>query len=179
MEVRRNQNDELYHHGVKGQKWGVRRYQNPDGSLTPEGQKHYGNNKNAMKKYYYGEGSKVLHKKAHDKMVKPLEKVTRDIYESKENKEYLEEVEKHVIKRYLNPQTGNIIKIYDGKSPTKIEKQKRDALVKRGEQMIDEVMPSVTDTALDAWGIEKTENARKIVNEILREDITRVMFRGY
>ena len=33
---------ELYHFGIKGQKWGVRRYQNPDGSLTPEGRKHYG-----------------------------------------------------------------------------------------------------------------------------------------
>lgn len=30
---------ELYHHGVKGQKWGVRRYQNKDGSLTPAGKK--------------------------------------------------------------------------------------------------------------------------------------------
>ena len=27
-------NDYIYHHGVKGQKWGIRRYQNPDGSLT-------------------------------------------------------------------------------------------------------------------------------------------------
>lgn len=32
-------NGELYHHGVKGQKWGRRRYQNPDGSLTPEGKR--------------------------------------------------------------------------------------------------------------------------------------------
>ena len=31
--------NELYHHGIKGQKWGVRRFQNKDGSLTKLGQK--------------------------------------------------------------------------------------------------------------------------------------------
>lgn len=34
----------LAHHGVKGQRWGKRRYQNTDGSLTPEGRIHYGYN---------------------------------------------------------------------------------------------------------------------------------------
>ena len=38
--------DYLIHHGVKGQKWGVRRYQNTDGSLTAAGKRHY----------YVGEG---------------------------------------------------------------------------------------------------------------------------
>lgn len=33
---------ELYHHGIKGQKWGVRRFQNEDGSLTAEGKERYG-----------------------------------------------------------------------------------------------------------------------------------------
>lgn len=34
-------NNELYHYGVLGMKWGVRRYQNKDGSLTPSGKNRY------------------------------------------------------------------------------------------------------------------------------------------
>ena len=34
--------NELMHYGVRGQKWGVRRYQNADGSLTKAGERRYG-----------------------------------------------------------------------------------------------------------------------------------------
>lgn len=45
MVVRRIKNDELYHHGIKGQRWGVRHYQNPDGSLTNAGRQRYSTGK--------------------------------------------------------------------------------------------------------------------------------------
>lgn len=38
--------DDIYHHGIKGQKWGVRRFVNPDGTLTPEGKRRYGTAEN-------------------------------------------------------------------------------------------------------------------------------------
>lgn len=49
-------NNTLTHWGIKGQKWGVRRYQNADGSLTPAGKKRYG-----------GEEIHEDYKKAHGK----------------------------------------------------------------------------------------------------------------
>lgn len=62
MIVRRLSNDELYHHGVKGQRWGVRRYQNEDGSLTPEGIKKLNHYKRVKQRYVTGRTPK--HKRA-------------------------------------------------------------------------------------------------------------------
>lgn len=43
----------LEHHGVKGQKWGIRRYQNEDGTFTDEGKKRYSNLDSKFKNNVY------------------------------------------------------------------------------------------------------------------------------
>lgn len=44
----RKSGDELYHYGIKGQKWGVRRYQDTNGRLTAKGKERYGTHKVGM-----------------------------------------------------------------------------------------------------------------------------------
>ena len=66
--------DELYHHGVKGMKWGVRRYQNKDGSLTAAGKKRADKYKS---KYERLTGKKISGKKSSEPA--PQKKTIKDL----------------------------------------------------------------------------------------------------
>lgn len=61
---------ELRHSGVKGMKWGIRRYQNKDGSLTPAGKKRYAKSSAETKTDSDGETATATPKK------KPVKKMT-------------------------------------------------------------------------------------------------------
>lgn len=51
VKIKRTAPDELKHFGIKGQRWGIRRFENPDGTLTPEGMMRYRKAKEASEKY--------------------------------------------------------------------------------------------------------------------------------
>ena len=63
--------NELYHHGIKGQKWGIRRFQNADGSLTQAG-----------KRRYYGESPTRQDRKERKQAIKEINKDRKAIAKS-------------------------------------------------------------------------------------------------
>ena len=78
----------IEHHGIKGQKWGVRRYQNPDGTLTPLGRKKLGRferrateTKSSMEKVY-GRYTALTAKKNSGKATEAELKELKDITSS-------------------------------------------------------------------------------------------------
>lgn len=72
--------DELQHHGIKGMKWGRRRYQDKDGSLTPAGQKRYNKEMEKIQK----EERALANKRAYDAKMAKLENARKRVDEQKE-----------------------------------------------------------------------------------------------
>lgn len=67
-----NDHDFLCHHGIKGQKWGVRRYQNPDGSLTEAGKARYTARRNIVRNRPYTDAKNDIVRSLSDKEKKLL-----------------------------------------------------------------------------------------------------------
>lgn len=80
------ENNELYHHGVKGQRWGVRRYQNKDGTLTKAGQRRYNKEVERLKQ----ESKTLANKKRTAQKLERLESMRKKVKEKEDdyNKTY-------------------------------------------------------------------------------------------
>lgn len=70
--------NELAHHGINGQKWGVRRFQNPDGSLTPLGKLRYNKTEGRSESTVAEKTTKTSQKNEADG---PIRKSKRKVHE--------------------------------------------------------------------------------------------------
>ncbi len=85
MEQNNNTNN-LYHHGIPGMKWGVRRYQNKDGSLTAAGRKRAAKLENQYNKLT----GKKMGNKSDDKSSNKPKRLTNEELKEKTNRLRLE-----------------------------------------------------------------------------------------
>lgn len=88
--------DELMHYGISGMKWGFRRFQNKDGSLTPEGRERYGVPVGEVKKAIDRKTQAKQEKLAND-IAKKDPKVAERIAKSKEVKKAIKDLEESTL----------------------------------------------------------------------------------
>ena len=151
-------NDELCHHGVKGQKWGKRRYQNPDGTLTAEGKQRQQKLTASDRKATIAKGTKLYRVSDSDKSDASKDKIyvsatkeSGDFYINVLGSSKIRKTGKAFVHEYIATKD---IKMPDKKTMEKIElgllkdkqvqKELVDSLMKKGysrEKATEQVRP--------------------------------------
>ena len=153
--------DELYHYGQLGQKWGIRRYQNPDGSLTAEGKLRY-------RKGPDGEYVKLTfsERRAAIKKQKTLEKARKAAEAAKKNKsprgKKINELTDKQLDKYIDRMNKEKTAIGLRNDINKLDPKS----VSRGEQFIKKVVDDVLIPEAINFGKKYLE---KMINEATKE----------
>ena len=165
----------LAHFGIKGQKWGVRRYQNPDGSLTEEGKKRYLNPDGTYNK----EGHKQLYnilKKHPDTRFKYISSNEKSILRSRLSNEQIKSlVSKTKALNKLDKKIDNTELAYFDKNGNPHRTAEGSKLLKEYDEMWNEFRDEISGIAKNFCG-EYGNKKYDTIDKTYEAHIERLLF---
>lgn len=157
---------ELYHHGIKGQRWGVRRFQNEDGTLTSEGKKHVAQRSRSTFKAAKGldlsklgtsggggSGGSPLDEEDQKKLEEDLERMRQLVLERIENGEF------DRTPLVTDDDDVSVILYEDGIDPTKLTKEQFDWARKTLQDFDKEIQEMVDSAKKDSTSKAEPKNS--------------------
>ena len=148
-------NAELFHTGVKGMKWGVRRYQNKDGSLTPLGKKRYAKELAKLE----AEKKRIHQQELTAKKLKKLEDMRKDLDERKK-----------ALKPDDAPEPAKQQKAQHAPQKQKLSELSNEEIQAKIDRMnLENRYKTLAQERIDAVSNKEVSKGRKIVDEILIE----------
>lgn len=149
-------NDELYHYGILGMRWGVRRYQKKDGTLTNSGKKRYDKEMERLK----AEEKIIKNKNRTQSKLEKLEAKRKSVEELKKN---LNKPKEKSVKEYSDAELRERV------NRLQLEKQYKDLSPKQvsiGKTVVNRIVKNVVVPAAEEMG-------KQIVKSLMTKEINK------
>lgn len=168
--------NEIYHWGIKGQRWGFRRFQNEDGSLTPEGELRYNQGKQKLARGKAAEMYKTKKYKAKLALKQEKQKVkdAAAIAKTAKKEQAKLNAEDRVIKKKAKNMTDEELRNEVNRLAMELDYQKKSWQVERGKKG-----PSALDKADDFFerptGKIVAEVGKNVVQNVAQTALNRMI----